>query len=111
MLMARRSSLGRIDRFELDQRPWLVFSGRPRTALNCNLPSVCWPETRLIHGLELVLGRSLGCCGVSEGEPLIADGVTQGIVRIGDTVRRPLRPFSLTVQAYLAHLRDVGFAG
>jgi aminoglycoside phosphotransferase (APT) family kinase protein len=48
---------------------------------------------------------------VSEGEPLIGDGVTQGIVRIGDTVRRPLRPFSLTVQAYLAHLRDAGFAG
>ena len=48
---------------------------------------------------------------MSEGEPLIADGVTQGIVRIGDTVRRPLRPFSLTVQAYLAHLRDAGFAG
>jgi hypothetical protein len=48
---------------------------------------------------------------MSEGEPLIGDGVTQGIVRIGDTVRRPLRPFSLTVQAYLAHLRDAGFAG
>ncbi len=48
---------------------------------------------------------------MSEGEPLIADGFTQGIVRIGDTVRRPLRPFSLTVQAYLAHLRDAGFAG
>jgi hypothetical protein len=48
---------------------------------------------------------------VSEGEPLIRDGVTHGIVRIGDTVRRPLRPFSLTVQAYLAHLRDAGFAG
>jgi hypothetical protein len=48
---------------------------------------------------------------VSEGELLIGDGVTQGIVRIGDTVRRPLRPFSLTVQAYLAHLRDAGFAG
>jgi Phosphotransferase enzyme family len=48
---------------------------------------------------------------VSEGEPLIGDGVTQGIVRIGDTVRRPLRPFSLTVQAYLAHLRDAGFTG
>jgi hypothetical protein len=48
---------------------------------------------------------------VSEGEPLIGDGVTQGIVRIGDTVLRPLRPFSLTVQEYLAHLRDVGFAG
>jgi hypothetical protein len=49
--------------------------------------------------------------GVSEGELLTGDGVTQGIVRIGDTVRRPLRPFSLTVQAYLAHLRDAGFTG
>ena len=48
---------------------------------------------------------------MTEGELLTGDGVTQGIVRIGDTVRRPLRPFSLTVQAYLAHLRDVGFAG
>ena len=48
---------------------------------------------------------------MSEGELLTGDGVTQGIVRIGDTVRRPLRPFSLTVQAYLAHLRDAGFTG
>jgi hypothetical protein len=48
---------------------------------------------------------------MNEGEPLIGDGVTQGIVRIGDTVRRPLRPFSLTVQGYLAHLRDAGFTG
>lgn len=55
--------------------------------------------------------RRLGCWGVSEGELLIGDGVTQGIVRIGATVRRPLRPFSLTVQAYLAHLRDAGFTG
>jgi hypothetical protein len=48
---------------------------------------------------------------MTEGEPLFADGITPGIVRIGDTVRRPLRPFSLTVQAYLAHLRDAGFTG
>jgi Phosphotransferase enzyme family len=48
---------------------------------------------------------------MSEGEPLTGGSETQGIVRIGDTVRRPLRPFSLTVQAYLAHLRDAGFAG
>jgi Phosphotransferase enzyme family len=48
---------------------------------------------------------------MSEGESLIGGSDTQGIVRIGDTVRRPLRPFSLTVQAYLAHLRDAGFAG
>jgi hypothetical protein len=36
---------------------------------------------------------------MNEGEPLIGDGVTEGIVRIGDTVRRPLSPFSLTIQA------------
>jgi hypothetical protein len=48
---------------------------------------------------------------MSQGEPLIGGSETQGIVRVGDTVRRPLRPFSLTVQAYLAHLRDAGFTG
>ena len=48
---------------------------------------------------------------MSDGELLIGDGATAGIVRIGDTVRRPLRPFSLTVQAYLAYLRDAGFTG
>jgi aminoglycoside phosphotransferase (APT) family kinase protein len=48
---------------------------------------------------------------MGEGEPLTGGSDTQGIVRIGDTVRRPLRPFSLTVQAYLAHLREAGFTG
>ena len=43
-------------------------------------------------------------------EPLLGDGVTQGIVRIGDTVRRPVRPFTATVQAYLAHLHSAGFS-
>jgi hypothetical protein len=32
-------------------------------------------------------------------------------MRIGDTLRRPLRPFSLTVLAYLACLCDAGFSG
>jgi hypothetical protein len=48
---------------------------------------------------------------MGEGEPLTGGSDTQGIVRVGDTVRRPLRPFSLTVQAYLAHLREAGFTG
>jgi aminoglycoside phosphotransferase (APT) family kinase protein len=46
-----------------------------------------------------------------DGVPLVGDGVTQGIVRIGDTVRRPVRPFTATIQAYLAHLHEVGFTG
>jgi hypothetical protein len=43
--------------------------------------------------------------------PLIGDGVTQGIVRIGDTVHRPVRPFTSTVHAFLTHLHAQGFAG
>lgn len=41
---------------------------------------------------------------------MVGDGVTRGIVRIGDTVRRPVRPFTATVQAYLAHLHQAGFS-
>jgi hypothetical protein len=48
---------------------------------------------------------------MGEGGPLTGGSDTAGIVRIGDTVRRPLRPFSLTVQAYLARLREAGFTG
>lgn len=44
-----------------------------------------------------------------QGQPLAGDGVTAGIVRIGDTVRRPVRPFTATVQAYLSHLHGAGF--
>jgi hypothetical protein len=65
----------------------------------------------LPEGAQLKMINGAGrCCGMSEGEPL-AGGETQGIVRIGDTVRRPLRPFGLTVQAYLARPRDAGFTG
>jgi len=41
--------------------------------------------------------------------PLVGDGVTPGIVRVGDTVRRPTRPFTASVQTYLAHLKSRGF--
>jgi aminoglycoside phosphotransferase (APT) family kinase protein len=41
--------------------------------------------------------------------PLVGDGVTQGIVRVGATVRRPVRPMTATVHAYLRHLHARGF--
>jgi Phosphotransferase enzyme family len=37
--------------------------------------------------------------------------VTEGVVRIGDTVRRPRQPQSAFVAAYLGRLESVGFAG
>ncbi|GAA4582942.1 phosphotransferase [Planotetraspora phitsanulokensis] len=48
--------------------------------------------------------------GRHDEQPLIGDGVTQAIVRVGDTVRRPARPFTTTVHAYLAHLHTAGFS-
>ncbi|MCW2879053.1 MAG: hypothetical protein JWQ95_3153 [Sphaerisporangium sp.] len=56
-------------------------------------------------------GLSRGIGQEHDEEPLVGDGVTQGIVRVGDTVRRPVRPFTATVQAYLAHLHAAGFSG
>ncbi len=44
-----------------------------------------------------------------DGEEVLAtEGVTH-VVRVGDTVRRPVRSFTATVQAYLAHLHRRGF--
>src|SRR5690606_36035165 len=45
---------------------------------------------------------------IDEEEILASGGVTD-VVRVGATVRRPVRPFSATVQAYLRHLREQGF--
>lgn len=41
--------------------------------------------------------------------PLVGGDVTEGLVRVGDTVRRPRQPWSDAVAAYLAHLRSRGF--
>jgi hypothetical protein len=41
-------------------------------------------------------------------QTLASEGVTH-VVRVGQTVRRPVRPFTATVQAYLAHVRSRGF--
>jgi len=48
---------------------------------------------------------------VATGEeiPLTGGRVTAGVVRVGDTVRRPSRPNSALVGALLAHLRERGF--
>jgi Ser/Thr protein kinase RdoA (MazF antagonist) len=47
---------------------------------------------------------------VTEGteETLSAEGVTH-VVRVGRTVRRPARPFTATIHAYLSYVRSRGF--
>jgi hypothetical protein len=46
-------------------------------------------------------------------EQQLAGGMGSGgaVVRVGDTVRRPVRPHSATVAAFLRHLEAVGFDG
>jgi hypothetical protein len=43
--------------------------------------------------------------------PLAGGDVTEGVVRVGDTVRRPVGPHSPLVHALLTHLESVGFEG
>ena len=44
----------------------------------------------------------------NEGQTISAGGVTH-VVKVGETVRRPTRPFTATIQLYLVHLRTRGF--
>jgi Ser/Thr protein kinase RdoA (MazF antagonist) len=44
-------------------------------------------------------------------QPLTGGNVSAGIVRVGDTVRRPAGFWSRSVDAFLRHLEDVGFDG
>ncbi len=53
-------------------------------------------------------GRDAPARNTCDEVPLASDGVTY-VVRVGDTVRRPVRPFTATVQAYLKHLHSRGF--
>jgi len=44
-------------------------------------------------------------------EEILGEGGVTRVVRVGATVRRPVRSFTATVQAYLAHLHARGFHG
>ncbi|PJE95358.1 kinase [Streptomyces carminius] len=46
-----------------------------------------------------------------EEQPLTGGNVSAGVVRVGDTVRRPAGPWTPAVHALLAHLHRVGFRG
>jgi ribosomal protein S18 acetylase RimI-like enzyme len=49
--------------------------------------------------------------GASEDEiPLLGGDVTEGLVRVGNTVRRPVGPNSPAIAAYLRHLESAGIA-
>jgi Phosphotransferase enzyme family len=45
------------------------------------------------------------------GVPLGGGNMSSGVVRVGDTVRRPAGPWTPAVHALLTHLHDAGFRG
>ena len=55
-------------------------------------------------------GKNLPRWPPAESE-LSGGGVTSGVVRVGDTVRRPVGPWTPTIHAYLRHLEERGFGG
>ncbi len=46
---------------------------------------------------------------MAQEQPLTGGNATAGVVRVGDTVRRPAGPWTPAVHALLGHLHDVGF--
>ncbi|MFG3420478.1 hypothetical protein ACIBTZ_06045 [Micromonospora sp. NPDC049460] len=48
---------------------------------------------------------------MSAAEEPLSGNATAGVVRVGDTVRRPAGPWSDAVDALLEHLHEVGFSG
>ncbi len=56
-------------------------------------------------------GISLTAVGVDVEVPLSGGEVTEGVVRVGDTVRRPVRAHTPAVHGLLRHLEKVGFDG
>jgi hypothetical protein len=42
-------------------------------------------------------------------EPLVGGNVSRGVVRVGDTVRRPIGPWTPAVHLLLRHLHETGF--
>ena len=75
-----------------------------RGRINCS----CWAGRR---AYDRVVGESWADEAGQAEIPLAGGDVTEGVVRVGDTVRRPVGPHSPLVHALLAHLESVGFEG
>ena len=56
--------------------------------------------------------RTYVSAGLEDAEiPLLGGDMTEGVVRVGRTVRRPVRPHTAAVHALLRHLDAAGFDG
>lgn len=66
-----------------------------------------WPYPSMM--IQPAAAIHAGEIGGAAEIPLVGGDVTDGVVRVGDTVRRPVRPHSAAVHALLRHLERSGF--
>jgi len=60
----------------------------------------------------IVAPRTYVSAGLEDAEvPLLGGDMTEGVVRVGRTVRRPVRPHTAAVHGLLRHLEAAGFDG
>ena len=65
----------------------------------------------LVHKAGMIPLRYVSADLDTTEVPLIGGDMTEGVVRVGRTVRRPVRPHTPAVHALLRHLEAVGFEG
>jgi hypothetical protein len=92
----------------LGQSPW-----RPPQAQSCwrglRLRSLGEARRQRAERGSATAGARTIVRRVTEGEvPLLGGNTTEGLVRVGDTVRRPSGPWSASVHDFLCHLNEVG---
>ncbi len=114
-----RHTYGLADR--RSQVPELVTFGSPHPAALTPAPPRRPDALRDLLAAPADLGRPLGppaphaiygATGDADCEvPLVGGDMTDGVVRVGRTVRRPIRPHTPAVHALLRHLEAVGFDG
>ncbi len=69
-------------------------------------------QTTSVAIIEVIAAGLVGQTGAvmhDEEQPLTGGNVSDGVVRVGDTVRRPVGPWTPAVHALLTHLHEVGF--
>ena len=103
-------------------RPSVRFPGRvvrprsrpgPAPDPDAVTPSSPWWATgnRNARRTPPILPRYLSADPGETEVPLLGGDMTEGVVRVGRTVRRPVRPHTPAVHALLRHLEAVGFDG
>ena len=77
-------------------------------------PNPLYPADALHPAASILSPADILAAPTSEEDseiPLIGGDMTEGVVRVGRTVRRPVRPHTPAVHALLRHLEAVGFEG